>query len=152
MFQALQFNFILLLICAFNISNGKFRYRITKFNCATSNKSLYSNVSCYYRTYKTGSHASFRATILRAADNTESVKLTSILKRQNSDGFRTVLEIKNIEVCKIVKNLENSPIPFVGNFFDFLKSGKAFGSSNVMEFCDLRNGDLYFLNGKLCCS
>lgn len=75
--------------------------------------------------------------------------MTSVLKRQNSDGFRTVLDIKNIEVCKIIKNLENSPIPFVDTFINYLKSGKAFGGGNLMEFCDLKKGDIYFLNGTL---
>lgn len=146
MFSVFQVRVILLFVYVFNISNGKFRYRITKFNCATSNKTLYSNVSCQYKTYKTGSLASFRATILRISEN---VQLTCVLKRQNSDGYRTVLNIKNIEICKIIKNLENAPIPFIDTFLNFLKSGKAFGSSNVMEFCDLKKGDIYFLNGTL---
>lgn len=147
MFSVFQFRVILFFIYVFNASNGKFRYRITKFNCETSNKTLYSNVSCQYKTYKTGSFASFRATILRFSDN---VKLTGVLKRQNSDGFRTVLDIKNIEVCKIIKNLENAPIPFIDTFLNYLKSGKAFaGGGNVMEFCDLKKGDIYFLNGTL---
>lgn len=118
-----------------------------KFDCETSNKTFYSNVSCTYKTYKGGKClANFRATIMRRSLNFKS---TTLLQRQNSDGYQTILEFKNIEICKLLKNLEAAPVPFIGKFLEFLKSGSAFGSGNVMSMCDLTSGEMNFFNASL---
>lgn len=124
-------------------SDGKFRYRIMKVICDSSNKTVFNNVSCPYRTYKGGtSLVSLRGTIFRKSTNP---LLTHVSKRQNSDGYQTIMEFKEIEICKLLKNIDNAPIPFIGNFMNYLKNG-AFTEGNILDYRCGNIGELNFFN------
>lgn len=71
------------------------------------------------------------------------------LARQNVDGYQTILNFKNLEYCAMLKNIATSPIPFVENFFKYLKSGKAFGGGNIMDLCEMDSGEVNFFNATL---
>lgn len=69
-------------------------------------------------------------------------KVDYILKRENSDGYQNVINTKNIEFCKILKNTKQAPIPFIKTFIDFIKSA---ATGNFLEFCDTI-GEIRFAN------
>lgn len=123
-------------------SEGKFRYRITKFTCETSNKTVLNNASCTYRTSKKASSiSSFRGTIIRKPVN---LLLTQVTKRKNSDGYQTLFDFKEIEICKILNNAKKSPIPFFGIVLEYMRN-EAFSEGNIFDGCDII-GEIKFVN------
>lgn len=149
-YKVLLLAIVFVLINAILLSDAKFRYRILKFICETSNKTVLNNVSCTYKTYKGGRClANFRATIIRPAKSRLDMLVSLLLHRKNLDGFQKVLDIQNVEVCKLLKSIQQSPIPFVGEIMDYLKTGGAFEKGNVLDFCDMVDGEINFFNGSL---
>lgn len=119
----------------------KFRYILRKISCETSNKTILDNVTCNYRTFNRNSYITFRGTMVRQIPQ---VKMDSITRWKNSDGYQPVLVMKAIAICEILKNIESaSVIPYLKNVMNFVK--KSFGHGNLLEGCNLF-GEIYLYN------
>lgn len=132
------------------MTDAKFRYRMLQFICETSSKTIHSNVSCLFKTYKNRrSLVNLNATIIRPTTNHRLDMLATLLvQRKTRDGFQKLLEFKNIEVCVLIKNIQKAPVPFVGEILNYLKNGGAFDEGNVLDICDIF-GKIYFVNGTM---
>lgn len=134
--------FIIFLISQFvDNSTSKFYHRITRFICATSNKTVLNNVSCFYRTFKGNGYFSFRGTLMRKVINP---KIAYTNNRKNSDGWSKVLDIKDIEICKILNDLKSTStiIPYVKSTIEYFKS---ISNGNFLNSCNM-TGEFYGYN------
>lgn len=131
---------LILLILLFQLTVSKFNHRITKISCSVSGKSVLTNVSCHFKTFKKNGYVSFRGTLVRRIPN---AKVDYCNTRKNSDGYQKILEIKDIEICKILKDVESSSIiPFVKTFIQYVKS---VSTGNLLNACNM-TGEVYGYN------
>lgn len=122
-------------------SVSKFNHRITRILCSTSGKTILKNVSCFFRTYKRNGYFTIRATLTRLVPNG---KVSYLNSRKNSDGYQKVLGVKDVGICKILKDAEssNSLVPFAKVFINYIKS---ISNGNFINACNL-TGDVYGYN------
>lgn len=113
-------------------SESKTRVRYWKMVCKTSNKTVLNNISCQIKTYKRENYITIRATIIRKV--LMSARVTAITYRKNSDGYQPILTLKDLEICKIIKHIEESPFPFVKDFIQYVKS---VAKGNYMDACGM---------------
>lgn len=126
----------------FGLSVSKFRWAQRKFECDPSGKTLLTNVTCTYKTFKRESYLTFKGTIIRKFPY---AKMNYVSRRMNSDGYQTVVEIKDIPICEILNNLESEGMfPFIR---DSVKHAKQqFKNGNLLDGCNIV-GDINLFNG-----
>jgi hypothetical protein len=108
--------------------------------CTTSGKSLLSNLSCYFKTFKRNGYFSFRGTLMRQISN---AKVSYSNARKNSDGYQKILGLENVEICKILNDVQSSSlVPFAKSFIEYIKS---VSSGNFIDACNL-TGEIYAYN------
>lgn len=73
-----------------------------------------------------------------------NMKVTYTSERKNSDGFQKVVQIKDVEICKIFKDIKSAPIPFVGDFVTYLRT---IAKGNYLDCCEGIVGKLAMING-----
>lgn len=134
---------VLLVISSFMFcdTETKFRFLMRKFICESSNKTL-RNVSCKYKLFKRDSYLTFRGTMMRKVPN---LNLSFVIKRKNSDGYQTILDVKDIEICKLTNNVATSNFSYINKFVDYIKTSFS-STGNWLNFCDFV-GEIYFTNG-----
>lgn len=132
---------ILIVLILINFSDTRFRYRVMKLNCESSNKTVLQPI-CTFRSIKRESYLTVRGNSIRKFPN---AKLTYISRRKNSDGYQKVLEVKDIEVCKIVKNLADAPFPFIKDFVNYIKDN---AGGNFLNGCNII-GEIFMVNGTM---
>lgn len=132
--------FALALLSISSHIGAKPRFRIMKMICETSNKTVLRNISCRVRTYKRESFYTIRATLIRKIRN---LKVTYSNYRKYIEGYQRLLHLKDIEACKIIKNIENASIPFIQSYFDHLKSNV---KGNFLSACNMI-GEVSMING-----
>lgn len=136
---------VLLILTSFSqlilFSDSKFRYALRKFTCETSGKTVMKNISCSYRTIKRNNFLTIKGVIVRKLPN---AFLNASNWRLTSDAYQTVVDVKAIPICHILRNFESaSMIPFVKDTIEFYK--KSFGNGNFMDGCNLI-GELNLFN------
>ncbi|CRL02573.1 CLUMA_CG015902, isoform A [Clunio marinus] len=111
--------------------------RLNKIECNTSGKTV-SKYYCYLKSYKRNNPLmNVGYTFVRRVDG---VKADIQVQRQSSgEKFNTVLNIENLEICKILKG--SSTLPFIKEYIEFVRNS----STNVLESCD-RIGDFSISN------
>lgn len=120
---------------------SKTRFRIMQMICETSNKTVLRNISCRVRTFKRESFYTIRATLIRKVGN---LKVTYSNYRKYIEGYQRLLHLKDIEACKIIRNIENASIPFIQSYFDHLKSNVR---GNYLSACNMIRGEVSMING-----
>lgn len=139
--KLLKSTFIILLVLY--VCESKFRFGLRRIFCVvTSNKTVYNNASCRFKTYSFNSYISFRITLKRRIPN---CKVSFTLSRRNSDGYQKIIDLKDVEICKMIRNVEESPLKFVRDVMLYYEHSFA-PVGNWLKFCELI-GDIYYING-----
>lgn len=112
-------------------SESKFRYVMRKLDCITSNKTIFNNCTCTFKTYKKQNFLSFRGTMHRRAPN---MKFNTVTSRRNSDGYQPVLSFNNIEFCKMLQGADDTNAPYVSKFINFIIRNKS--PASIMNMCN----------------
>lgn len=140
-----KFIFLVAILITVNLCSYlcKFRDVIRKVQCDTSNKTMLNNITCMSRSYKRKSFITIQGTIIRKLPN---LKVNFTLQRQNSYGYQKNLNFENLEICKLLRDVSSSPVPFVKDFILYLKSD--FGENNILDICDMI-GELRCVNASM---
>lgn len=131
--------FVLTLLLIPSQNECKTRFRMTRMICDTSNETVLQNISCRVQTYKRESFITIRATLLRKSMD---AKVTFSNYRKYTEGYQRLIYLKNIEACKIIRNIENASLPFIQSFIDHIKSN---AKGNFMSACNII-GEVYIVN------
>lgn len=130
--------FILISIC-----ESKFRVRMTKINCNGSLKTVPQKPWCQIKNIRKESYFTMKLNITRSVPNM-NIDFGSYYK--NSDGFRRVIEFKNIEACKIINNKGNIDSMLIPQMIkDLAKYLRDMIDGNIFDGCTT-NGELNIKN------
>lgn len=130
-----------MILLLFNFSDTKFRYRMLKINCKVSNKTILGEPICRFRSIKRESYLTIRVQTIRMVPD---AKITYISRRKNSDGYQKVMEIKDIEICKMLRNIAQAPFPVVQDFVNHARKM----SGNFLNGCNIK-GEISVVNATL---
>lgn len=131
---------IFLLFIIFLSIESKFHCRLTRIVCEVSGKTIVQKPTCFIKTYNRQSYLTARLNVSRKIPN---AKIDYKLFHKNSDGFRKILEFRNIEICKILRDV-NAVVPYdiIKKVIDDVKNSM---EGNLHEFCDII-GEVYVNN------
>lgn len=125
------------------LCESKFNLRMTSINCYGGLKTVPQKHWCQIKNIKRQSFLTIKVNLSRPVENVK-IDVQSFYK--NSDGFKQILEFKNIEACNIIRsaNFDSLLIPqMIKDIATFLKKSI---NGNIFDVCDKVIGEIYFYN------
>lgn len=110
--------------------------------CNASNKTIPQKPWCQIKNFKKQSYFTFKVNVSR---NISNMKVDIEPSRKNSDGYRRVLEFKNLEICKILKGADLDSMLIPQTIKEFFYCVRKSMNGNILDACDII-GEIYLKN------
>lgn len=132
----MRFCLILLLVMSLLLTyESKTLIRFTRIICEISRNTIPEQPTCFIKTHKKQSYFTIRFNLTRKTPN---ALLNYNSNRKNSDGYTRIVDLKNLEICKMI---QSNKFSFTGIISLMFESSIKIIKGNAFEICTKKEGE-----------